>query len=655
MKGNIKKIIILGFIVLLIIGIAWHEFEIKDRKYKAVYSMNDYKSENIEQIKDLDNNTQIEQNFICEYDDLGKIYILLNLNNTTDNEYYTLIKIKNENGDIITEKKVYSETLEKNSLVNVEFPKQKNSKGKEYKICISFNNVQGKSENFSINYSNKSILENRQLYINNEKQNGCIVFQDLYINYNNIIVFIIVIFVILVIMILLAYYIYKQTDLTTEKLYLYIMPIILIMFLIFMPTFKNHDEVFHYTRIYDITQGNLVTNMVHDRPGAYIPKNMFELIKDNSIEVGYEDIKKQFAYNCKEEQENVLVDMATTAVYSPVQYIPQALGAIISKITNNLGIMLYMARLFNLLFALVIIYFAIKIMPYGKNILLILSLLPISIEGFSSMSPDCITISVCFLFIAYILNLLENKNKKICIKDKILLFIMGIVIALCKIVYLPIVGLLLILQKDKYKNKKDQILTNIIIIGIPIILSLMWIYMASNYLAVYKNGETSLQLFSILQNPIEYIETLFYTINFKGIEYINSMLGIEIGWDEMIKLYSIVPITFLILLAFVSITDKDIKNVFNKYQKVIIILVILAVICLIFTSLYIQWTSVDSNIIEGIQGRYFIPIMPLVLLILGGSLKIYNNYNNETINKILGVSIVLLYSYIFIMMFINNI
>ena len=347
--------------------------------------------------------------------------------------------------------------------------------------------------------------------------------------------------------------------------------------------------------------------------------------------------------------------MSTTAIYSPVQYTPQVLGMLISKITNNLGIMLYMSRLFNLLFALLIIYLAIKIIPYGKNILLILSLLPISIEGFSSMSPDCMTISICFLFIAYILNLLGNKDRKICTKDKIILLIMAIVISLCKIVYLPIVGLLLILQRDKYKTRKEQILTNIIIIGIPIILNLVWLYISSKYLATYRNGETSLQLYSLFQNPIEYIKTLFYTINYKGIEYMNSMLGVEIAWEEMIKLYSIVPITFLILLAFVSITDKDIKNVFNKYQKVIIILVILAVICLIFTSLYIQWTSVDSNIIEGIQGRYFIPIMPLILLILGGSLKIYNNYNSEMINKIIGVSIVLLYSYIFIMMFINNI
>lgn len=655
MKGNKKLIIIISVVICIIIGICCHEFCLKDRQYKAAYSIDEFETEKIEEIKDIDNDTQIEQSFICEYNDLGKIYMLLGLNNNTNDKCYVLIKIINENGDIIKEKKVYSESLEKNPLVNVDFPKQTDSKGKEYRICISFYNVQEENSDFSMNYSNKNILENRQLYINNEKKEGSIFFQDLYYNYNNIIVVTIVIIIILVIMILISWCLYKQTDLTTEKLYLYIMPVILVMFLMFMPTFKNHDEVFHYSRIYDITQGNLLTNTINNKPVAHIPKEMFEIVKENSSKMNYEGIKKQFSYNRATDNENVLADMSTTAIYSPVQYTPQVLGMLISKITNNLGIMLYMSRLFNLLFALLIIYLAIKIIPYGKNILLILSLLPISIEGFSSMSPDCMTISICFLFIAYILNLLENKDRKICTKDKIILLIMAIVISLCKIVYLPIVGLLLILQRDKYKTRKEQILTNIIIIGIPIILNLVWLYISSKYLATYRNGETSLQFLSILQNPIEYIKTLLYTIDFKGIDYINSMLGAEIGWDELIKFYSIVPIIFFLLLAFVSITDKDIKNVFNKYQKVIIILVILAVIGLIFTSLYIQWTSVESNVIDGVQGRYFIPIMPLILLILGGNLKIYNNYNKVMIVKTLGISIALLYAYIFIMMFINNI
>ena len=37
---------------------------------------------------------------------------------------------------------------------------------------------------------------------------------------------------------------------------------------------------------------------------------------------------------------------------------------------------------------------------------------------------------------------------------------------------------------------------------------------------------------------------------------------------------------------------------------------------LILTSLYMQWNPVGSSIIEGVQGRYFLPIMLLVPIMI---------------------------------------
>ena len=61
---------------------------------------------------------------------------------------------------------------------------------------------------------------------------------------------------------------------------------------------------------------------------------------------------------------------------------------------------------------------------------------------------------------------------------------------------------------------------------------------------------------------------------------------------------------------------------------------LLGCVGLIFTSLYVQWTKVAADIIEGVQGRYFIPISLLFFLICSpfkkyskklSSTKIYNN------------------------------
>ena len=111
-------------------------------------------------------------------------------------------------------------------------------------------------------------------------------------------------------------------------------------------------------------------------------------------------------------------------------------------------------RIVNMIFALFVLYFAIKLMPFGKKLLLIPAMIPIAIEGFTSLSPDAMTISVAFFYIAYILHLAFGTKEQLGIKEKVILLISSIVIALCKIVYIPLVGLILIIPKRIQKCGK---------------------------------------------------------------------------------------------------------------------------------------------------------------------------------------------------------
>ena len=77
------------------------------------------------------------------------------------------------------------------------------------------------------------------------------------------------------IVIWLSIHIYKKKDLTQEKIFLYTIPIICIMFMIFMPMYKSHDEHAHWHRIYEISTGNLTTN-VNENGDVYsiLPKSV---------------------------------------------------------------------------------------------------------------------------------------------------------------------------------------------------------------------------------------------------------------------------------------------------------------------------------------------------------------------------------------------
>ena len=94
-----------------------------------------------------------------------------------------------------------------------------------------------------------------------------------------------------------------------------------------------------------------------------------------------------------------------------------------------------------------------------------------------------------------------------------------------------------------------------------------------------------------------------------------------------------------------TILDNDIKGKLKKYQIFWISITILAIIGLIFTSLYVQWTYVGNNSILGVQGRYFLPILPLIMLLIASKIKIKSLYEEKNVNKFVAISIMVLHIY----------
>ena len=344
-------------------------------------------------------------------------------------------------------------------------------------------------------------------------------------------------------------------------------------------------------------------------------------------------------------EESCFFENQNTATYCFVQYIPEVTGILIGRLVTQTPILIaYITRFINMIFCITIIYFAIKIIPFGKNILLIFSILPIVMEGFSIISPDGITIAICALYIAYTLYISFDKNKKCGTKETVILTIIGAIVSLCKIVYMPLIFLCLIIPKDKFKDKRERIIS--IILGVGVILNLIWLVFGSvillntntnTYIGSSKNG-TILKLATILNNPFLYIQKIFYTIVTKGHQYFLSLFG---GQFEGIE---IIPYITCGIALLATITDEKLKVSFKKYQKIIIFLIVLVITALIFTSLYIQWSDNELDYIDGVQGRYFLPILPLILILLAG-IKLKSNYTNTGITKLICISGIIIQIY----------
>ena len=155
--------------------------------------------------------------------------------------------------------------------------------------------------------------------------------QAMYGNTTNVLMVVILMLVIIGILAALAIKIYCSKKIPPEKLFWYLIPTISIMFLILMPAFKSHDEGFHWFRIQDMAQGNLLTEVRENKPLADLKEYIFNATTLKPENINYKYIIDNLKNNNGSETETVTVELATTSIYNPIQYMPQTLRSSFGK------------------------------------------------------------------------------------------------------------------------------------------------------------------------------------------------------------------------------------------------------------------------------------------------------------------------------------
>ncbi len=397
-----------------------------------------------------------------------------------------------------------------------------------------------------------------------------------------------------------------------EKKYLFLIITLGLLFMVSLPINAIPDEGAHTYRAYEVSEGHLVS-VIYDNEfiGRKLPKSLNETL---TIEK-YSDIDDVLKATTNSKRRKIQFN--TSALYSFICYLPQSLGIAFARLfTKRLLIQLYFGRLFNFALFVLLMYFSIKIIPIGKNIVFLIGLLPITIQEAISLSPDALTIAASIFLISYILYLREDKKKLLTRKQYIILLLLCIIISQCKIVYLPLIFILFLLPDKKFKTKKHKYICLLSIVVLVIALNIAWLNTASSFLEFSSRGKSSKQLTFIMHNPFKYMLICINTFNDQFTILLYQLFGKHLGWNNISipDIYIFINIIFFILLS-MSMSDTESKKVnIDKKEKFIIISVFTIIIALIFTSLYIQWNPYKNNIIEGIQGRYLLPIILLVPL-----------------------------------------
>ena len=397
----------------------------------------------------------------------------------------------------------------------------------------------------------------------------------------------------------------------TQKLHIIFLVLISVLglaYVIALPMGQVPDEPLHLCRAFEISEGQFFTPVADGKVGSYLPKDIMKTSQ------GYGDVIERFRTARLNDANREFLNYPTSALYIPLVYAPQALGIFIFRLfTDNSMIVLYGVRLFNYLAGTAIIYYAIKLIPYGKLAVMVMALLPMMVNQSVSASADVLTNALAIFSVAYALYLANNgsvlKKRQLAVLASSL-----ILLSMCKIVYFLFAFIVIILSNSQFTSKKTAIAYKICIPFLAVLLNVVWFLYTTRYFFDAREGVDIIgQITYVLTNPFRYVNVLIRTISDFTQKYLENMAGSSLGWFS-------IPCNYLgfgtALFVLVTVLLGYSQNRYSDKIKVIMFLVFAGTIVLIFSALYAQWTPVGNSVVLGVQGRYFIPLLlPLACFI----------------------------------------
>lgn len=388
-----------------------------------------------------------------------------------------------------------------------------------------------------------------------------------------------------------------------------------------VPESRTPDEFSHFGRSYEISKGHIMSEINPEGSegvngaGGFLEGN---LTADRHLFTGENtlyDIIDGWDQRLDEEQTQ-FYGYANASLYAPTSYIAQAVGiGAASLFTDRVMVLVYAGRLCNWALIGVLLFFCIRFIPVGKNLVALISLLPMNIQQFNSMSADGFAYVMVIVFLTVVMYLRFGPQGRLKKRQIVLLYVMTPLLCLCKIVYAPVCLLLFLIPRERFGTKRQYAVHVAALGALSVVSALGWLLAASRFLITFQPGVSSgEQVVFILTHPLTFLNVLLNTVEMKFPEYLFGMAGSYLGALDIFTGF-LLPAVSLGVVAAAALFDNDIRSVnFSPAVRRTLAGLALMIIAVTFISLYVQWNGYRRTFIDGVQGRYFLPVLPMLLL-----------------------------------------
>jgi uncharacterized membrane protein len=410
-------------------------------------------------------------------------------------------------------------------------------------------------------------------------------------------------------------------------------------FALLIPPSQVLDESAHFLRVWQVAEGNVIAERRTD------PNSGLE-VNGGSVDLCVREYVDEFAAaaalpapyrfrdfwldtpDCTPQRREYFMGEAMGS-YSIWTYPGHTVGVAVGRATGlPVPVTFFLGRLLGLAFAISLAWQAIRTAPRAKLVMCAVALLPMSLMGAAGYSPDGLVLGTSLILVAYCLRF-ATTDAVMRRLDIAIIAAALIALTMTKPPYVVFALLFLCYRATAGGTKKQTTRTLGVITLAAVVLTAAWNRLGFPQGAVETfrpHIDQAAQLRWIVTHPLAYLNVVSDTFF-----YWESQEFVIKGWVGAFGMFRsgvadsplIMPIFVLLAAAAIAVFSAveagplpTLRSRAVALQSWVPWLTIAAGVLAIFTSAYVAWDEVGAPRIYGLQGRYFIPLLPLPALAL---------------------------------------
>lgn len=421
----------------------------------------------------------------------------------------------------------------------------------------------------------------------------------------------------------------------SQRIIFIFLVIVVVAFSLLKKPFGNPDEGAHFLRAYEVSHFHLI-NREGDIGVGINCQDYFSAAKKHFLIAWYQPESESLDANCMVKSIN------SAGTYPPLPYLPLAISLSVSKLMHlSVEHSVYFMRIVNGFSCLFLIYFfssRVLLGQHSVSVLLILAMLPMALSLWASVSADALTLALCLCFIFYILSFDYSRASLIKRKEWILLYLLAFAIGNSKVGYSMITITPLVLHfccNGFMVFRNSLIRSTLLLMGCVLLAvgtSIVWVKFTDKSLVYLGNGAVPLeQICFVLRNPLYFISLSLSTV-FDVKQLYSTILPLHYGLNGM---YMIIAFWLLLVNIFFACLTNPHFNVPNNFSCVsrtscfafsLMLFFIFGIV--LSLPLYLTYNPVAYDNLLGFQGRYLLPILPILVVSLL-AISMSNLINND--------------------------